>query len=212
MVVEPPWPLLGPSWSARSFHTVADTGSVWRRAPAPRRGRHHGRRRAADPTTAGEDAGSRCLSGDARYVSRVTNRRSWVIVAARDHARRGVRAGFVMANHGKRAPLARMSPGDGILIYSPSTDYPDGEPLRAVTIVGEVTGEQPEPSDVIAGGFHRAARLREIEPIPLAEIRDHLPVSRLRFGFFELESADAEAIWTRVAQHDRRGRHRAGLG
>src|SRR3712207_8274502 len=105
-----------------------------------------------------------------------------------------------MANHGKRAPLARMSPGDGVLIYSPTTAYPDGEPLRAVTIVGEVTGDEPEPSVVIPGGFHRAARLREIEPLPLEEIREHLPVSRIRFGFFELDPADAEAIWTRLAE------------
>jgi len=129
--------------------------------------------------------------------------RHWVIVASRDHARRGVRSGFVMANHGKRPPLARMSRGDGVLIYSPSTTYPHGEPLRAVTIVGDVTGNEPEPSDVIAGGFRRAARLREIEPLPLTEIRDHLPVSRLGFGFFELAPVHAEAIWTLVAHRSR---------
>ncbi|MDN5796644.1 MAG: EVE domain-containing protein, partial [Intrasporangium sp.] len=72
----------------------------------------------------------------------MTARRQWVIVVSRDHARRGVEGGFVMANHGKRAPLARMSRGDGILIYSPTTTYPHGAPLRAVTFVGEVTGEQ----------------------------------------------------------------------
>lgn len=104
-----------------------------------------------------------------------------------------------MANHGKRAPLARMSVGDGVLIYSPTTTYPHGQPLRAVTIVGAVTGDEPEPSDVIPGGFRRSARLREIEPLPLAEIRDHLPVSRLRFGFFELDAADAEAIRALIA-------------
>ncbi len=126
-------------------------------------------------------------------------RRHWVIVASRDHARRGLSGGFVMTNHGKRAPLARMSPGDGVLIYSPTTTFPRGEPLRAVTIVGEVTGEEPEPSDVIAGGFRRAASLTEIEPLPLDEIRAYLPVSRIRFGFFELEAADAEAIRDMVA-------------
>ncbi|CAA9369389.1 MAG: hypothetical protein AVDCRST_MAG21-537 [uncultured Nocardioidaceae bacterium] len=126
-----------------------------------------------------------------------------MIVASRDHARRGLTSGFVMANHGRRSPLARMSPGDGVLIYSPTTTYPDGEPLRAVTIVGEVTGDEPEPSDVIAGGFRREANLREIEPLPLEEIREHLSVSRIRFGFFELEAPDAEAIWTLVAQRRR---------
>ena len=124
--------------------------------------------------------------------------RHWVVVVSRDHARRGVAGGFIMANHGKRAPLARMARGDGIIIYSPTTSYPDGEPLRAVTMVGEVTGDEPVPSEVIAGGFRRAAALREVEPVPIADIRDHLPASRIRFGFFEIDAADAEAIRARA--------------
>lgn len=124
----------------------------------------------------------------------MSDQRHWVIVASLDHARRGLGNGFVMANHGKRAPLVRMSPGDGVLIYSPTTTYPRGEPLRAITVVGEITGTEPEESEVITGGYRRAATLREIEPLPLAEIREHLPVSRLRFGFFELDAVDAEAI------------------
>lgn len=124
--------------------------------------------------------------------------RTWVLVASRDHARRGVEGGFVMANHGKRAPLARMSVGDRVVIYSPTTTFPRGEPLRAVTIVGEVTGAEPEPSEAIPGGFRRRATLREVEPIPLAEIRDHLPVTRIRFGFFEVDDAAAAAILDRA--------------
>ncbi|MDX6326067.1 MAG: hypothetical protein QOK15_2421 [Nocardioidaceae bacterium] len=111
--------------------------------------------------------------------------------------------GFVMANHGKRPPLARMSSGDGVFVYSPTTSYPRGEPLRAITIIGEITGAEPEPSEVIPGGFRRAARLREIEPLPLGEIRDHLPVTGIRFGFFELDAANAEAILSLVAQRTR---------
>jgi EVE domain-containing protein len=114
----------------------------------------------------------------------IATRRHWVIVASRDHARRGVEGGFVMTNHGKRSPLTRMSAGDSVFIYSSTTSYPHGEPLRAVTVVGEVTGEEPEPSDVIPDGFGRAASLREIEPLPLEEIREHLPVSRMRFRLF----------------------------
>jgi hypothetical protein len=85
-------------------------------------------------------------------------------------------------------------PRDGIFIYSPATTYPTGEPLRAVTILGEVTGDGPEPSDVIAGGFYRAAKPREIQPLPLEQRRPHSPVSRLRFGFLELDTADANPI------------------
>ena len=122
--------------------------------------------------------------------------RTWVLVASRDHARHGLEGGFVMANHGKKSPVARMSKGDRILLYSPTTTYPKGEPLRAITIVGEVTGDEPEPSPVIEGGWNRAATLREIEPIPLAQVRDHLPTSKIRFGFFELPPDDADAIWS----------------
>lgn len=124
--------------------------------------------------------------------------RTWVLVVSRDHARRGVSGGFVMANHGKRAPLARMSVGDGLLIYSPKTSFPDGEPLKAICIVGEVTGAEPEPSEVIPGGFRRRAILREIEPLPLARISEHLPTAKIRFGFFELDAADAAPIWQEV--------------
>ncbi len=130
----------------------------------------------------------------------MAEQRHWVIVASRDHARRGARDGFIMANHGKKAPLQRMSRGDGLLVYSPTTTFPRGEPLRAVTFVGEVTGAEPEPSEVIAGGFRRAASLREVEPVPLADIRDHLPVSRIRFGSFEIDAADAEAILALVVE------------
>jgi hypothetical protein len=131
-------------------------------------------------------------------VPHVAPRRHWVIVVSRDHARRGVRGGFVMANHGKRAPLSRMARGDRVFIYSPTTTYPDGEPLRAITFLGDITGEEPEPSDAIPGGFRRAASLREIQPLPLEDIREHLPTSRIRFGFFELDAVDAEAIWSRA--------------
>lgn len=101
-----------------------------------------------------------------------------------------------MANHGKRAPVARMAVGDRILIYSPTTTYPRGEPLRAITMAGEVTGAEPVPSTVIDGGWKRAAALREVQPIPLADVRDHLPTTKIRFGFFELPPDDADAIWS----------------
>src|SRR5262249_6421920 len=124
--------------------------------------------------------------------------RTWVIVAALEHARRGLVEGFVMANHGKKAPLARMAVGDRVLVYSPRTDFPAGAPFRAIAIVGAITGAEPEPSAVIPGGFRRRADLREIEPLRLEQVRDHLPPSRIRFGFLELAQDSAEAIWRLV--------------
>lgn len=100
-----------------------------------------------------------------------------------------------MANHGKRQPMQRMSVGDRVVIYSPTTDYPDGEPLRAVTAVGTVTGDVAE-SAVIEGGFCRPAALTEIDPVPLAKVREHLIVPLLRYGFFAVADESAEALWT----------------
>ena len=51
---------------------------------------------------------------------------------------------------------------------------------------------------MIEGGFRLAASLREVEPVPLADIRDHLPASRIRFGCCEIDAADADAIRERV--------------
>ncbi len=103
-----------------------------------------------------------------------------------------------MANHGKRAPLARMAISDGILIYSPTTAYPSGDPLRAIAIVGTVTGAEVEPSPVIKGGFRRQAQLRAIDALPLDRVRDHVPTRMLRFGCFELAAADSAAVWKLV--------------
>ncbi len=103
-----------------------------------------------------------------------------------------------MANHGKRAPMERMTVGDRLLVYSPKTSYPSGDRFQAIAIVGVVTGAAPEPSTVIIGGFRRRADLREIDPLPLELLRDHFPTSRIRFGFFELSQEHAQAIWALV--------------
>jgi len=54
----------------------------------------------------------------------------------------GVKGGFIQLNHGKKAPLQRLRAGDGLAMYSPRTEYPDGEPLQHFTAIGVVsTGE-----------------------------------------------------------------------
>ena len=69
----------------------------------------------------------------------MTARDHWIGVVSRSHARLGVEGAFIQLNHGKKAPLQRFHAGDGLLIYSPKTAYPDGEPLQAFTAVGTIT-------------------------------------------------------------------------
>src|SRR3954454_6616402 len=66
----------------------------------------------------------------------------WIGVVSRAHVQIGVKGGFIQLNHGKKAPLQRLHAGDGLVMYSPRTDYPDGEPLQAFTAMGTIsTGE-----------------------------------------------------------------------
>jgi hypothetical protein len=66
----------------------------------------------------------------------------WVGVVSREHVQRGVAGGFIQLNHGKKAPLQRMRAGDGVVMYSPRTSYPDGAALQHFTAIGSVvTGD-----------------------------------------------------------------------
>ena len=54
-------------------------------------------------------------------------RHFWIGVASRDHVNVAVQGAFVQLNHGEKAPLGRLKAGDGVIMYSPRTTYPDGE-------------------------------------------------------------------------------------
>jgi hypothetical protein len=69
-------------------------------------------------------------------------RRFWIGVASRDHVNVAVKGAFIQLNHGKQSPLRRLTAGDSLIMYSPRTAYPDGEPLQAFTAIGTVvTGD-----------------------------------------------------------------------
>lgn len=62
----------------------------------------------------------------------------WVGVVSRSHVWIGVRGGFIQLNHGKKASIQRLKAGDHLVMYSPRTEYPSGEPLQAFTAIGTV--------------------------------------------------------------------------
>ncbi|MBS0453022.1 MAG: EVE domain-containing protein [Proteobacteria bacterium] len=62
----------------------------------------------------------------------------WIGVVSKSHVQRGVRGGFIQLNHGKKAAVQRLKAGDMLAMYSPRTDYPDGEALQAFTAIGTV--------------------------------------------------------------------------
>ncbi len=62
----------------------------------------------------------------------------WIGVVSFAHARIAITEGICQFNHGKRAPLDRMSPRDCFAIYSPKEEMRGGETLKAFTAIGEV--------------------------------------------------------------------------
>src|SRR5438105_14864348 len=68
----------------------------------------------------------------------MTNRNYWIGVVSRSHVRIGVKGGFIQLSHGKKAPLQKFRAGDGLVMYSPRTSYPDGEPLQSFTAIGYI--------------------------------------------------------------------------
>jgi hypothetical protein len=69
----------------------------------------------------------------------MTSRNFWIGVVSRSHVQIGVKGGFIQLNHGKKAPVTRLRAGDGLAMYSPRTEYPDGESLQSFTAIGIVT-------------------------------------------------------------------------
>ena len=80
--------------------------------------------------------------------------RYWLGVVQRSHVLHGVALGIAQTNHGVRSGIQRMQPGDGLVYYSPKTDYPDGDPLREFTAIGRIAdGEawQADDTMMVAG-------------------------------------------------------------
>jgi hypothetical protein len=69
--------------------------------------------------------------------------RYWLGVVQREHVLRGVALGIAQVNHGQKAGVARMEPGDGFVYYSPKTSYPEGDPLREFTAIGRIAPGEP---------------------------------------------------------------------
>lgn len=62
----------------------------------------------------------------------------WIGVASKEHVMRGVKGGFAMLNHGKKAPLQKMKSGDFLIYYAPKVELSDKEPLQNFVALGRV--------------------------------------------------------------------------
>ncbi len=125
---------------------------------------------------------------------------------------KGVRLGIAQVNHGKRTPLERMKPGDGMVYYSPRSTYPDGPPLRAFTAIGRiVAGDVWQATD---GDFHPWRRAvdwwTDAVDAPVAPLTGELELTSgpnwgyaLRRGLLTLSDADFATIGSAMGVPER---------
>jgi hypothetical protein len=127
---------------------------------------------------------------------------AWLGVVSRSHVMRGVGLGIAQINHGKRPPLARMHAGDTLVYYSPRTDYPDGEQLKAFTAIATLPDDDIWQAD--EGDFQpwrRRADYAAAHELPIEELAGRLELTgssnwgySLRRGLVPLTDADAELL------------------
>jgi hypothetical protein len=122
----------------------------------------------------------------------------WIAVASAEHVRRG-KAGFMQVNHGKEAPLKRISPGDGVVYYSPTQTFGGKDKLQAFTLIGRVKPGEIYPGEM--GGwtaYRRDVEWRDANDAPIAPLLDKLDFTKgrtnwgyqMRFGLFEISAHD----------------------
>jgi hypothetical protein len=127
-------------------------------------------------------------------------RRYWVGVVSASHVKMGVQGGFAQLCHGKSASLRRMRPGDWLIYYSPRTELLKGEPLQALTAIGQVADDriyEYRMSDSFVP-FRRNVRYSRCKEVKIAHLLDQLSFTRgnrnwgykFRSGHFEIGCAD----------------------
>ena len=130
--------------------------------------------------------------------------KNWLGVVQREHVLTGVVLGIAQTSHGARSGIQRMSPGDGLVYYSPKTEYPDGDPLREFTAIGVIADGEPWQEN--AGEFRPWRRRVHYDSaahaVPITPLLDVLELTRgnrnwgfiMRRGQVEISQHDFDVI------------------
>lgn len=138
--------------------------------------------------------------------------RHWIAVASAEHVALGRSLGFMQVCHGKAASLRRLTPGDGVIYYSPVSRFGGKDRLQAFTGIGTVADKMPYQVKMAPGftpwrrNLHwQAAHETPIRPLlgDLAFVGDGKNWGyKFRFGLFEIGEADAALIASRMLAGD----------
>ncbi len=69
------------------------------------------------------------------------DRKYWIVIAWKDHVRRGESGSFAQACHGKSTPLKKMNSGDYVIYYSSKEQFNKADKCQEFTAIGQVTDD-----------------------------------------------------------------------
>lgn len=128
----------------------------------------------------------------------------WIGVASADHVARGRTDGFMQVCHGKAAPLYRITPGDGVVYYSPSQVFRAADGLQSFTAIGFARDHAPYLVDMGQGftPFRRDVTWVKSVPCLIRPLLNQLDLTRglrnwgygFRFGLLAIAAADFATI------------------
>jgi hypothetical protein len=128
----------------------------------------------------------------------------WCGVVSREHGKLSEEGGFCQIGSGRKAPLARMAAGDGIVLYSPAMAYGGGEKCQRFTAIGTVVGAEVYVVKVTAdcAPYRRDVRYRVSQEAEIRPLLGKLAITagytnwgfKFRLGHFEMSEADFAMI------------------
>ncbi len=130
--------------------------------------------------------------------------KNWIAVASAAHARLGRSGGYMQVCHGKRAPIARLRPGDRVTYYAPAITMGGKDRFQSFVSIGLVQADPPYAFDM-GGGFVPYRRnvtyvqAQEASILPLIDAFEFVQDRQrwgyqFRFGLFEIGATDMRTI------------------
>lgn len=137
------------------------------------------------------------------------DRRYWCAVASREHVKLGLKQGFAQVCHGRKQPLARLKPQDGIVYYSPTERFGEGGKCQKFTSIGLVKDQRIYSFEMAPGfvPFRRDIEYFETKDASIRPLLPHLTFTRgrtnwgyiFRFGLFEITRDDFILIFATMS-------------
>jgi len=134
--------------------------------------------------------------------------RQWIAVASADHVALGRSLGFMQVCHGKAAPLRRLTAGDRVIYYSPVSCFGRKDRLQAFTGIGTVADDMPYQVEMEPGfmPWRHNVHWQTGRETPIHPLLGNLAFTgdgtnwgyKFRFGLFEIGTADAALIASRM--------------